>query len=194
VPDLDTVDIGRRLSSGDESALEDSYRRWGALVHGVAMRALGDPHDAADVTQMVFVSAWRGRTGFDPSAGTVPSWLVGITRRRIADHYRRAVKARELSVAEIGDSAEGHPVGAPGAGVTLGSDDISAAIDRVVLVDELSGLTEPARSVMRLAFFEDLTHEQVARQLDLPLGTVKSHIRRSLVRLRGRLEVTHAAR
>lgn len=193
VSDLDVEEIGKRLSSGDETALAECYERWGALVHTVALRAVGNPHDAADVTQNVFVSAWRGRGGFDPAAGTVPAWLLGITRHRIADQYRNSLRDHELSVAEFPDATAGDGDSRPRAGLASSADDVSATVDRVVLTDELADLGEPARTVMRLAFYEDLTHEQVAARLELPLGTVKSHIRRSLQRLRSRLEVTHAA-
>lgn len=187
-PDSDAREIGERLSSGDETALAEAFRRWGGLVHTVALRTVGDPHDAADITQNVFVSAWRGRAGFDPESGSVPGWLLAITRRRIVDSFRRPSRSRELIV---GDVAEVPPFATPDRSTI--SDDVAAVVDRVVLVAEMERLGEPARSILTMAFFDDLTHEQIAGRTGLPLGTVKSHIRRSLKRLRDRLEVTHAA-
>lgn len=172
------ADISARFVAGDDQALADAYREWSPLVFTVAMRSTGNQADAADITQAVFVSAWRGRAGFDPVKGALPGWLVGITRKRIADHWESQTKdARKLeSISE-------------GLGLENQSPQIDGVIDRVVLADELAKLGEPQRQIMELAFSLELTHTQIATRLDLPLGTVKSHIRRSLERLRMRLEV-----
>ncbi len=190
--DLDVEDLGNALASGDETALAESYRRWGALVHTLALRSVGDPGHAADITQNVFISAWRNRESFDGSQGNVPAWLVGITRRRIVDHHRKAGRTREVSVLEVTQPASADSDSGP-LTVTPPVSETDALVDRVVLVDEMNELDEPARTIMHLAFYEDLTHQQVAEKMALPLGTVKSHVRRSLRRLRDRLEVTHAA-
>jgi RNA polymerase sigma-70 factor (ECF subfamily) len=179
----DDAEVARRFAAGDERALALAYERWGGLVHGLAVRALGSTVDAEDVTQQVFVSAWTGRAGYRPENGALPAWLVGITRHRIADAFaRRRREERERLAAAAAPDAD-----RAGTRFDTGSD------DRVVLLDELARIGEPQRGIMELAFFHDLTHEQIAARTGLPLGTVKSHIRRTLVRLRTRLEVNGAA-
>jgi RNA polymerase sigma factor (sigma-70 family) len=179
----DDVEVARRFAAGDERALALAYERWGGLVHGLAVRALGSTVDAEDVTQQVFVSAWTGRSGYRPENGALPAWLVGITRHRIADAFarRRREERERLAAAATPDADRASTR------FDTGSD------DRVVLLDELARIGEPQRGIMELAFFHDLTHEQIAARTGLPLGTVKSHIRRTLVRLRTRLEVNGAA-
>ncbi|MFD4245719.1 sigma-70 family RNA polymerase sigma factor [Streptomyces sp. NPDC058525] len=163
----------------DEQWLPLAYRRWSRLVHSCALRALGDAREAEDVAQQVFVAAWRGRAGFRPDRGTLPAWLLGITRRKTADALSARTRRLEL-VAAVGRQLSDHPVG--------GTEQV---VDRIVVTRELSRLPRLQRDVLALAYFADLTQAQIARRTGMPLGTVKSHARRGMQRLR--LSVASAA-
>lgn len=173
--------LAERFRAGDESALREAYENWSSLVYTLALRSLGDVTDAEDVTQRVFVSAWTGRGSYDPSSA-LPAWLVGITRHRIADMHEARAKVRRLQeeLAALAPPAEE-------------SSDPDPA-DRLLIAGEIAKLEPEAQRVIRLAFYDDLTHAQIAERLGLPLGTVKSHIRRSLARLKSSLEVTYVPR
>jgi len=181
----DDAEVARRFAAGDDQALAWAYERWAGQVHGMAVRAFGPGPDAEDVTQQTFVSAWTGRAGYRPDKGPLPAWLVGVARHKIADTWARRDKERRQAEAAITDLQAARS--APAAGVD------SAVADRVLLLDELDLLGQPQRGIIELAFFEDLTHAQIAARTGIPLGTVKSHIRRTLERLRTRLEVDGAA-
>jgi RNA polymerase sigma-70 factor (ECF subfamily) len=181
-PTVSDPDVARAFAAGAESALEEAYRRWSSLVFTVAVRTLGNASDAEDVVQQVFVSAWQSREKYDPAAGSLPGWLMGITRHKVADQHAarakvtRAQDAVERVTADPTEPAPTEPV-----------------VDKVLITDELSRLGQPQRRILELAFYEDLTHAQIASVLRLPLGTVKSHIKRSLDKLRLRLEVDGVA-
>lgn len=177
VTDHDDAEIAARFSAGDERALADAYARWSRLVYSLARRVLGVDADAEDVTQQVFISAWRGRETFDGAKGPLGAWLVGITRRRIADALEARARVRRIeerwAEATITDA---QPV-------------VADSAERLMIADALAHLDPVPRRVMALAFYGHLTHAEIAATTGIPLGTVKSHIRRSLGKLRTRLEV-----
>jgi RNA polymerase sigma-70 factor (ECF subfamily) len=175
-------DIAAAFSGGQPDALALVYERFGPLIYSIALRSLGARSDAEDVTQQVFVSAWRSRASFDRGRGTLGGWLVTITRNKVADALRERQRDSRVLIQVAG-----------GAAVTAAEAPSDRILDRIVLADELAQLPESRRLVMNLAFYSDLTHEQIAHVLGLPLGTVKSHIRRGLQRLRSRLEADGVA-
>lgn len=168
--------------AGDEAALAAVYHRWSPVVFTLALRSLGDRRDAEDVTQRTFVSAWMSRATYDPSKARLSTWLIAIARHRIADTHEARTKVRAIQEAierlTTPDDLVHHP---------------SDYFETLLIADEMRHLPPDAQAVMRLAFYDDLTHAQISRRLDMPLGTVKSHIRRSLTRLRDRLEVRRVA-
>ncbi|MFC5061928.1 sigma-70 family RNA polymerase sigma factor [Actinomycetospora atypica] len=175
--------IGRRLRAGEAGALREAYDRHGGWVFASARRAVGSHHDAEDVTQQVFVDAWRGRAGFDPDRGALGAWLAGILRRRVAD--RLAARGRDAGTVTLADPA---PLEDPGPRTSLADQ----VVETLLVADELARLPADQGWVLRLAVFDELTHPQIAAATGLPLGTVKSHLRRGLSRLRRRWEVTGA--
>ncbi len=175
-------ELARRFRLGEGAALEEAYDRHARLVYSLALRALAAHHDAEDVTQQVFVRAWRGRAGLDPGRGSLGGWLVGITRRQIAERFAARARDRDL-VDRAGRVAQQGVLGDAPADV----------VDAVVVADEIERLPTPQKAVVRLAFFADLTHQQISEATGLPLGTVKSHLRRGLERLRRRWELDGVA-
>jgi RNA polymerase sigma factor (sigma-70 family) len=178
-------ELDHSFSAGDERALAEAYRQFSPLVYTLALRALRNRSAADDVTQEVFIRVWKSRATFDPQKAALPAWIVGITRNAISDALGASVRESRTVMAAVELQ--------PGTEDAATSPSAEVLADRLLLDGELARLGEPQGSIMRLAFYDDLTHDQISRQLNLPLGTVKSHIRRSLSHLRHRLEVDHAA-
>ena len=171
--------VAARLVEGDETAIEEIYDRWSALVHTLALRALRDPHDAEDVTQLVFVAAWGSRHTLTPSPTAFPSWLIGIARHKIADV--RAARSRDADrIAAVTAGPDAHVT-------TLESADGEIA-DRLVVRQAVQQLPDPRRTILFLAFWEQRSHAEIAETTGLPLGTVKSHVRRGLIHIHQQLE------
>lgn len=170
--------LGAHFRDGTADAVRLVYEEYSSMVYSIALRTLRNTADAEDVTQQVFVNAWRSRTRFDPGRAPIGAWLAGITRNAVADALRRRARDRaDLNEAE--DAA--------------GPDRTDEIVDQVVVAQALTDLGPPQQDVLELAFYERLTHTEIAARMDLPLGTVKSHITRGLRRLRTRMEGSHAS-
>jgi RNA polymerase sigma factor (sigma-70 family) len=180
--------LDREFTEGGDTALKAAYELHGSLIYAICRRAL-PPERAAEVTQDVFISAWKGRHQFDPTRGTLAGWLIGITRRRIIDHLRserrhtdrRADRRTDRRTDRRGEEPTGIPAEAR----------IEKVADEIVVADALRSLPERPRQVIEMAFLNDLTHHEIAERTGLPLGTVKSDIRRGLLRIRELLESSH---
>ncbi len=173
--------LDREFAAGADGSLESLYRSSSALVYTLALRALGDAGEAEDVTQQTFVAAWRGREGYDPDRGSARGWVVGIARRRIAD----ALDARTRERRRLEAVRDRPDVPDP--------DPLAGEADRILVRGEVERLGPPRSTIVALAFFEGRTHDQIAEHLEMPLGTVKSHLRRSLMALRRGLEAADAS-
>lgn len=163
--------------SGSEQGLSAAYTAHGSLIHTLCARA--HPKSAADITQEVFLAAWKARDGFDPDRGPLAAWLVGIAKNKIIDAYRK--EGRQVPTARDDDGSRVDRV-------PEGRAPIDQLADRLLITEALATLPERPRQIVQLAFYEDLTHEQISEQTAVPLGTVKSDIRRGLARLRRYLE------
>ena len=181
--DAELAELAQRFSAGSEDALRELYDRFGSFVYSLCRRSVDDA-TAADITQEVFVAAWRNRGGYDAARGGLAPWLAGITRNKLIDFFR-TVEREKKRVDKIKSTldSKGSPIASADA-----LEDVSL---RMLLVDAIDTLPERARTIVTMAFFDELTHVEIAARTGVPLGTVKSDIRRSLDRLRHGLGYAH---
>jgi len=171
--------LPQRFAAGDPGALEAVYAEHGALVHSFCRRSL-DPARAADATQDVFLAAWRSRERYRPEAGTLAGWLLGIARFKVIDILR--ADGRQPSLV-----ADPQVTGEQVFDRSVDEAVVTDIAERMLVAEALDALSDRAREMVRLSFFEDLTHAQIAERTAVPLGTVKSDIRRGLEQMRRHL-------
>jgi RNA polymerase sigma-70 factor (ECF subfamily) len=182
-----TDELERRFVAGEATALRTAYDAHGGLVFNLCRRVVGPDH-APDVAQEVWVAAWNSRHRFDPARGTLVGWLAGISRYKIADHLRRLGRQDVLGV--VGDAGE---VAVGESGEHAAESDTERVAERLLIAEALRVLEPRQRRVLEMAFYSDATHHEIAERTGLPLGTVKSDIRRGLAKLRRHLEGFDAA-
>lgn len=173
----------RPLDLRDPDSFERAYDRHARSVYGAAFRILGNPTQAQDVTQDVFIRVWRAPDRFDARRGELGSYLRVMARSRALDVYRegqaagRATDRLIVATRREEPRVDERPVAA-----------LERAYDRHAVRDALRRLPEPQREALVLAYWGGLTAEQIARRVDIPLGTAKSRIRLGLARLRAECE------
>jgi len=173
---LDDAELASRFASGDADTVRVVYQKYGRLVFSVAMKVLGDPGLAEDATQQTFVQAWRAAASYDPTR-PLGAWLTTIARRVAIDTYRRERRHRDLD--DI-DTSTGSAL------ITLppSAEQIHDVAEVRRALDELSA---PDRDLIRMQHFDELSHAEIAAELQVPLGTVKSRTFRAHRRLAGLL-------
>ena len=181
--DVETSDeeLMRQLADGRPEAIGPLHARYASMIHGMAARSL-DRAAAEEISQEVFLAVWRRSASFDPARGAFRAWVSQIARSSVLNELRR--RGRRPRATTQSDGLDGDHLADPG------PDPAESAWRehrRAVVRAAVEVLPPPQREALRLAFLEDLTHEQVAAFLKLPLGTTKSRIRSGLKALRGRL-------
>jgi RNA polymerase sigma-70 factor, ECF subfamily len=159
------------VKSGDQGAMAELYDRYSAIVYAVALRVLGDTMAAEDVLQEVFLQLWRNPTAFDAARGSLGAWLAVIARNRAIDVLRK--RKPETDIEDI---------------VVSVAPDLASEADRSRAAEKVRGalgaMPSAQRSALEMAYFQGLSHSEIADKTGEPLGTIKTRIRAGLTMLR----------
>ena len=158
---------------GDDEAFTKIYRQYSPMVMGIAFRMMRDQTEAEDVLQTVFLNVWRRPGDFDASRGSLPVWLAVQCRSRCLDRQRsrRRRLGHETPVAELPETPQNGPA-------TL--DGLELSQQRMLLMEALASLKPAQSQAIRAAYFDGMSRADIALQMGLPLGTVKTHLSRGL--------------
>ena len=173
-----TDDMGllTRIQSGDQEAMSALFDRYGTMVYSVALRVLKDAGEAEDVMQEIFVQVWKNPGAFVSGKGSLGGWLVVVARNRSIDVIRRRRPTEQVELFALPSSTN-----------------LAREAERNSLLGKIRGvmvsLPEEQRNSVELAFFEGLSHSEIAEKTGDPLGTVKTRIRLALTSIRKALTV-----
>jgi len=169
-----------RVRSGDRSALHTVYRLTSAKLFGVCLRILGERNEAEDVLQEVYMTVWRKAADFDPDRSSPMTWLIAITRNRAIDRLRATRRSRRMEPIDAANDI---------ADATPSADHAMESMQKYERLHGcLDGLAAHERAALRGAYFDGNTYEDLAARMSVPLGTMKSWIRRAMIKLKACLE------
>jgi RNA polymerase sigma-70 factor (ECF subfamily) len=174
------TDLVTRLNNGDQQAMSELYDRFSGAILGVIMKIITDQATAEDVLQETMLKIWNNIGSFDTAKGRLFTWMINIARNQAIDKTRSKNFKNSSQNSSLEDSVYVSET-VPSAG---------ASVDTMDVQNWLLHLPEENRHLMRLAYFMGYTQEEISKELDMPLGTVKTKIRNSLILLRKKLNVT----
>ena len=186
---MDDLALIRGMAGGSEPALATLYDRWHGVVSALADRILADADEADDVVEETFWQAWRNAARYDPSRGSVQTWLLTIARTRSLDRLRARRRRREQSA--DADGPDGTPsiaAAAPDLTADASTGAEQGEQQRMVRA-ALAALPAEQRVTLELAYFGGLSQSEIAAEMNEPLGTVKTRTRMALQKLREALAV-----
>lgn len=180
-----------RIARGDQSAVPAFMQRYSALVWSLARRLAANDPDAEDAVHEIFIDLWKSAPRFDPSVASEVTFVAMVARRRLIDRRRRLGRVPKMEGIRDDDvSRAATPSGTPDPGTP--DEGVSQSEEARLAVRELQNLSLDQQKVLRLSIFHGLSHEKIASALKMPLGTVKTHARRGLIRLRESLEAARS--
>jgi RNA polymerase sigma-70 factor (ECF subfamily) len=175
----------RRMADGDEAALGTLYDRWAERVHALAFWILKDADEAEDVVEETFWQVWRTAGSYDGKRSAGFTWLMIIARSRALDRLRSRRRRADWTAAPATASALRDQAGTPPA--ELPGSQLKKTDRRSELASALGALPPEQRTALEMAYFQGLSHVEIAAQTSQPLGTVKTRIRLAMQKLRERL-------
>lgn len=188
-------DLSRLLSHaglGDRAAFATLYERTSPHLYAVVLRINRDRGQAEDVLQEVYVNVWRAARTFDAAQSQPLTWLTSIARNRAIDSLRRAATQPQVQISHTSDEEDSDVYDNMADPASGPLEMLSQASDARALSHCMDGLSAQQRQSVALAFYDGLTHAEVASHLGQPLGTVKSWVRRALAALKGCLDQASA--
>lgn len=178
-----------RIQRGDAEALRALYDHWADTVYSIATHLTGAPEDAEEVVEKTFTQVWNEASRYDPARGSVGTWITLIARSRALDGRRTRRRRQQREAASFEGAATADAATPPPSPLQQ-----TAASERRRMVDRALGhLPDDQQRVVRLTFFAGLSQREIADELGLPLGTVKTRVRLAFAKLRGTLSVLREA-